>query len=56
MGSLPSGISLLSRGPLHSAFVRATDLLLSLTLLHGNEKSLIMSDFLYRLLAEEGKE
>ena len=53
MGSLPSGISLLSRGPLYSAFIRATDLPLSLTLLHGNEKSLIMSDFLYRLLAEE---
>ena len=53
MGSLPSGISLLSRGPLHSAFVRATDLRLSLTLFHGNEKSLIMSDFLYRLVVEE---
>lgn len=34
----------------------APDLRLSLTLLHENEKSLIMSDFVYRLLAEEEKE
>ena len=34
----------------------APDLRLCLTLLHENEKSLIMSDFLYRPLAEEGKE
>ena len=53
LGSLPSRVTLLFRRSLRSAFIRATDLRKSLALLHGNEKSLIMSHFVFPLLAEE---
>ena len=53
LGSLLSRVTLLFRRSLRSAFIRATGLRKSLALLHGNEKSLIMSHFLFPLLAEE---